>query len=36
MKLLNQRELEMLKEKWWTNNPQKKVNMRITSELSRF
>ena len=25
LKLLNQRKLELLKEKWWTNNPNRKV-----------
>ena len=25
LKLLNQRKLELLKEKWWTNNPKRKV-----------
>ena len=27
LKLLNQRELELLKERWWTHNPQRKVRI---------
>ena len=34
LKLLNQRKLETLKERWWNQNPQKKVDNRVISRLS--
>lgn len=32
LKLLNQRDLEHLKEKWWTNNPNKKQCPKLDDE----